>query len=152
MPFFKWIFLHFGHHKQKKDILVPLYWREVNMYMGRTVPKYCSVHTNSTTCSHTHTHTLCLQWRLGRVKPFAACCPETYMRVRETRKGAKLKMTVSWWVVSGVLVGWPNHYKSLMLLSTAPVATPFSQPACATQHLFCPQSSKNVMRSLINTT
>lgn len=95
-----------------------------------------SVHANWHTNTHKHTQamspSLCwsLQQPLSRVKPFAACWPETYMSVRETGKGAKLKMIVSWWAVSGVLdLGWPSHYKSLMLLSTTTVATPSADPA-----------------------
>lgn len=44
------------------------------------------------------------------------------MRVRETGEGAKLRMAVSWWVVSGVVdQGWFNHYKSLMPQNTSAV-------------------------------
>lgn len=51
----------------------------------------------------------------AEAEPFAAHWPKTYMRVRETGEGAKLRMAVSWWVVSGVVdLGWFNHYKSLM--------------------------------------
>lgn len=66
---------------------------------------------------YTQTKSLASPWQ---IKGFLS--PETYMRVQETGKCAKLKMTVTWWFVSSVLdLGWPT-LKNLILLSTSRVA------------------------------
>lgn len=91
--------------------------------------KYYGVLCMQTGIQHTYIHTASLCWTLqqpiSRVKPPVAWWPETYMSVEETGEGAKLKMIVSWWAVSGVLdLDWLSHYKSLMLLNATTVTIP----------------------------